>query len=1380
MQNNYLNKTTKRVVGYKIAKKQGLFTNPENFQLPPKFGIDLKSKRVVSFNNLKEKITKNKISLQDVYIPDSHLFMPETKRIVMATPTSKAKQAEQLKPKITYTFDAIIWRTIDDSKNKIKHAGKNNYFIKDGITYKKMIEYKITSTDSQILTYNQKRLFLPIVVDNIRRTRNSQKSTMLPNWYHIVSICKTANDDFEYFYRIHENYFQCIDIKNVQSHDLNKKAVNPLDVIRHASFYEDKVYNKNIVYELNNKAETFKDLFKTDIILTEKLASQQADNSCFINLIHSEYYYQFEKLKPNGKRYFKELTRDYLMQILKLDPTQTNNIGLSIRSSVLFFEKFNLGLEVYDLFNNIIFKFTPETKNKNIFPSVLRCVANNNHIYKINAFEKNLEQTHKNKIATEECISNDIKSSEKRYLTNGMNIGTNYNINDDDANVKHIVIKTLDDVSRYLTERPTPTPEQVEEKIVFVVLHDKIDSLLFEMINEAKYQPSISFKCGMLTAIYFKVGEEIMTIKDGRIWADHETLNVDLTSQSMYDTYSNTFKNTFKQIINKSLKSEYNSSSQAIDNALPMGPCVGYFNKLSSNMDLNAVDMRKAYTHNLMMIENVPKYGVFDVYVDYDDHKVENETLYIVRCIGDPILFPTVISRCYGVKLNYAQSIKIKFEILKFKRPSNLESVNFTTTINNLYASNISSDDVGLKKTIVNTILGMTEKKKNSKSMCKLFSDYSQALHYKEKYGGEIHPFCTPPEYELVRVENTNISKLLDAGVYDSDEDEDKPEEKTYTYKKIRKQVDCQTLYILKIDTSKELTNGFMPIKEMIYEHQKIKLHKLFVECQSKNLKIMGVRTDCIILKETEEDLIKLFDFEDVIGGLKLETNKCCINQKIEQQDPVSIEQLQKMTSQTKVNIIDIKNEYDTQEINKAFDDHNHILIKGKYPGVGKTTAVKNYNKKTLFVSPYNKLCQELIKDNFDAITVNQLIGVKFINDDESDKQDCVVLNKKVQPKKKCYDVSSFEVICFDEMMLYGCKELYLVKNYMANHPNIKFLATGDTKQNKPFTLKFNNVKGKEKYLDQCRDMVFPNQIVLKISKRLTSEEDRKMLDNLMSDTFDKSISIETICKKYGFKTISNLKDLKTKTSITYFKYYVDIINTIIHDRVLAENKSEFKYYPGLELTCYAHLDDKMSRIFVNCVYVINTINTKTFTIKDAIKNIDIEYIFKIEEMDKYFKLNYANTCYAVQGMNIKEEFTIFNSNIDSHCDRSHFWTAITRATDFKNITVFIHGKNEINRLKYASMMRYFSNKVSSYKSQDNRKGRPIDNEVYINAEWIMKAYNKNKTCARSGCNEPFEFRSDDDELVISNMTVQRNDNAKPHNKDNCCLYCLHCNVSEK
>ena len=162
MQNNYLNKTTKRVVGYKIAKKQGLFSNPENFQLPPKFGIDLKSKRVVSFNNLKEKITKNQISLQDVYIPDSHLFMPETKRFVMNTPKAKAKQAEQLKPKITYTFDAIIYRIVEDEKDKIKHAGKNNYFIRNGLTYKKVNEFNILSSDSGILELNNKRLLGPV------------------------------------------------------------------------------------------------------------------------------------------------------------------------------------------------------------------------------------------------------------------------------------------------------------------------------------------------------------------------------------------------------------------------------------------------------------------------------------------------------------------------------------------------------------------------------------------------------------------------------------------------------------------------------------------------------------------------------------------------------------------------------------------------------------------------------------------------------------------------------------------------------------------------------------------------------------------------------------------------------------------------------------------------------------------------------------------------------------------------------------------------------------------------------------------------------------------------------------------------------------------
>ncbi len=51
-------------------------------------------------------------------------------------------------------------------------------------------------------------------------------------------------------------------------------------------------------------------------------------------------------------------------------------------------------------------------------------------------------------------------------------------------------------------------------------------------------------------------------------------------------------------------------------------------------------------------------------------------------------------------------------------------------------------------------------------------------------------------------------------------------------------------------------------------------------------------------------------------------------------------------------------------------------MIKGLYPGVGKSTLAKNYDKNALFISPYNVLCQDMRSDNYDAKTFAKLFGL--------------------------------------------------------------------------------------------------------------------------------------------------------------------------------------------------------------------------------------------------------------------------------------------------------------------------------------------------------------------------------------------------------------------
>ena len=55
----------------------------------------------------------------------------------------------------------------------------------------------------------------------------------------------------------------------------------------------------------------------------------------------------------------------------------------------------------------------------------------------------------------------------------------------------------------------------------------------------------------------------------------------------------------------------------------------------------------------------------------------------------------------------------------------------------------------------------------------------------------------------------------------------------------------------------------------------------------------------------------------------------------------------------------------------EILQNNNHVMVEGLLPGSGKTTAIKNSGYKTLFTTPYNKLCQELReKKGYDSITL--------------------------------------------------------------------------------------------------------------------------------------------------------------------------------------------------------------------------------------------------------------------------------------------------------------------------------------------------------------------------------------------------------------------------
>ena len=200
------------------------------------------------------------------------------------------------------------------------------------------------------------------------------------------------------------------------------------------------------------------------------------------------------------------------------------------------------------------------------------------------------------------------------------------------------------------------------------------------------------------------------------------------------------------------------------------------------------------------------------------------------------------------------------------------------------------------------------------------------------------------------------------------------------------------------------------------------------------------------------------------------------MNKKLIEKPIVQGQHILQNVNISKVQTVNIIDEYDDNEFKQLFDNNNRTMILGALPGVGKSSAVKRFaNHNTLFISPYNKLAQEMRKDGFVGITLNKLLG--FFGDGVD------LVNTKI------YDVTPFDCICFDEIALYTPALLKRIDQFVNNHSYIKFMFTGDTDLLQPFESSLNNVKDMKQYTKQCHCLMFPTVTTLSVNKRVKTEK---------------------------------------------------------------------------------------------------------------------------------------------------------------------------------------------------------------------------------------------------------------------------------------------------
>ena len=206
----------------------------------------------------------------------------------------------------------------------------------------------------------------------------------------IFKILKT-DKDFSSIFSDVQDYISLIILYNVK--EITKEEIGEHYRIKNQPILQSSNNNlimfKYIEYPLNERAETFQQLF-----LTEDILSITEFNRCFINLIVKTYSEQLNK-KVNNRvvnkkkedlkykcekcKYYTNKKSDInthlkskqhieyfvldeknLCELCKIEYIENGDIGLSLEQSIRFFDKFSLSIIAVDILGNIIF----EHKNK--------------------------------------------------------------------------------------------------------------------------------------------------------------------------------------------------------------------------------------------------------------------------------------------------------------------------------------------------------------------------------------------------------------------------------------------------------------------------------------------------------------------------------------------------------------------------------------------------------------------------------------------------------------------------------------------------------------------------------------------------------------------------------------------------------------------------------------------------------------------------------------------------------------------------------------------------------------------------------------------------------------------------------------------------------
>ncbi|MGO9387557.1 MAG: hypothetical protein ACLPWD_05840 [Methanobacterium sp.] len=912
--------------------------------------------------------------------------------------------------------------------------------------------------------------------------------------------------------------------------------------------------------------------------------------ACLYSIIIDTYKSSFDSRYPSFKMDYLNLY-NYINNTKKID-TKTLSFASSLNQWTKFFDQFSIEVVVINALNKIVYIYTPSkiiNVDKNISHK-LYLLYYNNHVFKISNYQQfNASFDY----LVKEQFNNELSFADF-YLAPS---------NSYDYYIYH----GIDQINEI---KANP----LKKHTYLIDFSHKLSEIFVEIMNKLKYIPRIQFKNGFTDSLTMSFNKDCMItiqndIKSGNYDKIIETY--DLAIMNIHNNFNKHRTIIGQYLMNKQTISNYSSnfrhwiSYYRID--IPYG-------KLSNfNRDkVIELDLKKAYTSCLLDIDYIPIFNNFCQPLKYDNHSIEDLTLYLIKICEFSIIFNLEYTLIYGFNL---KKINIKHNIIEYTRPSSIIKNTVHPLIQNLYDD--TSLDINDKKNTINYLIGKIGKRINKQQT----GIYCSTLENAQKLQMSSDGYIMPIKDEC----SANIN-----GYY----------------------------FINSI--KKSLLNGFMPLRNLILDIARMKMYDLSTILTNQKYSIVAYKTDALYyLKQQIEPKIAPFTYIDsnndgfeYIGRIK-------------QSNHIS-DGLFDASITTKTNNViytDFKSTPIIYEnlsfVDESKPDMNLIksgtIISSPYPGCGKSYTCMEYmkfmNVPTLIVvfngALINDIKSKVNNDNVNVITSNNMFGFDIDG------------NIYKQP----HALDNYKLVIFEEIYLNNDLVYELMNTCINNNPNVTFIANGDPQQLTTDNTLDSTIK--QQYIKQ----MFPRCITLKIIKRSENRQFYDIKKYIDENTDDDKTKINYIIdtwfkSKIITKISSNLQGLR---GLTYKNATKNYLNNKIHYNLCSKsNKPD--YHKGLILVALHYIVIGKSILHNNFMYEITDIQNDLFTLKCT--SSDEVFIFTKKIIEEHFTFNHIKTFHSQQGFTYDFPYTIYES--DFHRTNIYaFWVAITRATRFENIYIY-------------------------------------------------------------------------------------------------------------